>query len=108
MHQHNFDPAKWPFSDPIHVTTITTINVLQGALPIKLVAHDEDGMWQILCSPTNEPKDGRVVCLGCMYEKDPSIGELADLPMGWRAWRESRSHPWKRKASPQVDDNDAT
>jgi hypothetical protein len=48
-------------------------------------------------STTNDPKDGRVVGLDCMYDIDPSIGELADLPLGWRAWRKDIQSPWQRE-----------
>jgi len=37
-----------------------------------------------------------VVCLGCMVSKDPSLKYLADLPLGWKAWRESAMAPWQR------------
>jgi hypothetical protein len=85
----------WPFEDPVNVTAITTIKVLEEDHPILLVTHDEeDGMWQVLCGTTNDPEDGRIVCLGCLYDRDPTIGELADLPLGWRAWREAIGAPW--------------
>ena len=89
--------TDWPFSDPPNVATITTRQVLEEDYPILLVTHDEeDGCWQILCGTTNDPDDGRIVGLDCMYEKDPSIGELADLPLGWKAWREAPGKAWNR------------
>ena len=72
--------------------------MLRGELPILLVSHDEDGDWQFLCGTTNDPKDAAIVCLGCAYQKDRSIGLLADLPLGWKAWRDSIDEPWERKA----------
>jgi len=90
------DPTPWPFDEPHNVATITTAKVLAGH-PILLVTHDEDdGSWQVLCGTTNNSADGRIVCLSEMYDRDPSIGELADLPLGWRAWRGSPSQPWQR------------
>jgi hypothetical protein len=98
-------PADWPFDDPSDVATITTTKVLDEGHPILLVTHDDDdGAWQFLCGTTNDPEDGRVVGLGCMYERDPSIGELADLPLGWRAWRESPVASWRRE--PNVHERD--
>jgi hypothetical protein len=32
-----------------------------------------------------------------MIERDGTLAELADLPVGWRAWRESPDSPWLRK-----------
>jgi hypothetical protein len=97
--------AAWPFADSPDVTTITTSKVLEEGHPILLVTHDEDdGMWQFLCGTTNDPKDGRVVCLDCVFERDPSITELADLPLGWRAYRSSPETPWERCENPPSSD----
>jgi hypothetical protein len=94
-HGSGFD---WPFDEATNVAVITTRHVLAGDLPILLVTHDDDGDWQVLCGTTSDPADGRVACLGCLFVRDPAIGELADLPLGWRAWRENASAPWLRAA----------
>ena len=87
----------WPFNDPPNTTAITTQHVLDRKLPILLVTHDaDDGMWQFLCGTTNDPDDGRVIGLGCALEIDPSVYKLADLPLGWKAWRDSPADPWQR------------
>jgi hypothetical protein len=96
-HPHSFATTDWPFDDPPNVTAISTRPVIEDAHPVLLVTHDEDGDWQILCGTTNEPPDGRIVCLGCAFERDRSIGQLADLPRGWRAWRDSATGPWHRE-----------
>ena len=99
--------SRWPFADPPNVTTITTRRVLDDGHPILLVTHDsDDGGWQFLCRTTNDPKDGRIVGLDCMLERDPSIAELADLPLGWRAWREIPSDPWIRELNPDDEGED--
>lgn len=96
----------WPFDEPRNVATFTTTKVLHEGYPILLVTHDEDdGSWQFLCGTTNDPKDGRIVGLDCVYERDRSIRELADLPYGWRAWRESPESVWQREPYVQEDDN---
>ena len=97
---------SWPFDDPPNVEAITTRQVLDENYPILLVTHDEDDGWQILCGTSNDVDDGRVVDLGCMYERDPSIGELADLPLGWQASRESVADAWLLELSPEIDDDD--
>ena len=95
----------WPFADAPNTTTITTVHVLDGRLPICLVTHDaDDGTWQFLCGTTNAPADGRVVGLDCILGLDPELAELADLPLGWRAWRERPGAPWHR--GPRPDDGD--
>ena len=86
----------WPFEDSRNTASITTRQVLDGA-PVLLVTHDDDdGSWQFLCGTTDDPADARVVGLGQMYSRDPSLGEVADLPEGWRAWRASSGGQWER------------
>ncbi len=98
-------PSNWPFADPPNVATITTRQVIEEGYPIRLVTHDEDdGGWQVLCGTTSAPKDAMVVLLAEVYARDSSIGELADLPLGWKAWRESPDAPWQRM--PNAEDED--
>ena len=88
----------WPFEDSRNTASITTRQVLEGA-PVLLVTHDDDdGSWQFLCGTTDDPADARVVGLGEMYARDPSLGEVADLAEGWRAWRASSGGQWERSA----------
>jgi hypothetical protein len=102
-HPHEF-PEGWPFDEATNVAAFTTRLVLEADHPILLVSHDiDDGAWQMLCGTTNDPTDGRIACLGCLYERDPTLGEVADLPMGWRAWRTSRAAPWQRERRPNED-----
>jgi hypothetical protein len=105
MHEHRFKPDEWPFDDPINVAAFTTVGVLDQDLPVLLVTHDdEDAAWQVLCGTTNRTGDCRVVCLGCLFDLDTSIGELHDLPYGWRAERASREAPWIRSPNPRDED----
>jgi hypothetical protein len=97
-HTHDFPLEKWSFLDPVNTAALTTARVLDGSLPVVLVTHDsDDGMWQFLCGSTNDSKDGRIVCLGCMIQKDPSLFEIADLPTGWQAWRDAPGQEWHRE-----------
>ena len=89
--------ADWPFADPMNVASITTRQVLKENCPIRIVSHDEDdGCWQFLCGTTDDPDDSMVVALERIVEHDPSIRELADLPLGWKAWRDSPAGLWQR------------
>ena len=40
--------------------------------------------------------DAALVGLSEMVRHDPSVLELADMPPGWSATRETRDAPWKR------------
>ena len=100
-HVHDFEGRPWPFKDDPFSDALTTIRVLEDEEPILLVSHDaDDGMWQVLCGTTNEPDDGRLTCLGCLLELDPTLAEIADLPRGWEAYRDVVGGEWHRAPSP--------
>ena len=48
--------------------------------PINYISHDEDGMWQFLCSKEHTIDDARIVSLEEVYALDLTIGEVADMP----------------------------
>jgi len=86
----------WLFADPPNVATFTVRQVLEGS-PILHVSHDaDDGAWQFLTAGETQEEDARVVGLGTVVDLDPTIMELADLPLGWRAWRDTPEGPWRR------------
>ena len=61
------------------------------------VTHDEDDHgWQFLGSDTPTEADAMIVGLAEMLAIDPSLDALADLPVGWHAWREHAEDIWTR------------
>ena len=90
-HSHNFE--SWPFHDAVNTAVFTTRPVLEG-LPIVEVYHDHDGDWQFLCGTTIDEADIKLVCLGCMVERDASLADLAKMPLGWCAVRDSPDDDW--------------
>lgn len=89
--------SDWPFEDPEDVSSITVRQVVEEGAWIYIVSRDpEDGCWQFLSSDQPEEDDAMVVALGEVVDLDPSLKELADLPPGWCAWRESPDQPWQR------------
>jgi|RhiMethySRZTD1v2_1073278.scaffolds.fasta_scaffold3796832_1 hypothetical protein len=104
-HEHDFRKSEWPFADPVNAVAISTVQVFRQGLPIRRVSHDQDGDWQVLCGTTVDVKDAIVVCLGCAYQRDMTIGELADLPLGWTAWRDHVGGPWEREEKPPDEDD---
>jgi hypothetical protein len=90
---------RWPFTDPKNVATITLRDVVERRCPILLVTREEeDGCWQFLDGRDSpDPADPLVVGLEEVYKLDRSISELADLPLGWQAWREAPGEPWQRE-----------
>lgn len=90
-------PEDWPFDDPPNVAVITTRGVTEEGAPILLVSHDEvDGGWQFLSGGPVIEEDARVVGLKRIWVLDPTVGELADLPLGWQASRATSGEPWRK------------
>jgi hypothetical protein len=98
----------WAFTDAETTSCFTQKQIVHDGLPVLLVAHDEDdGYWQFLDgSERLEATDGVMVTLGSMVERDPTLADLADLPLGWLAWREKVGGPWYRvpNEGAEVDD----
>jgi hypothetical protein len=95
----------WPFADPPNVMTVTMRQIVHGGEPILLVCRDaDDGSWQFLTGGSFHVTDGKLVTLRSMVERDSSLAELADLPLGWQAWRERRGSPWERGPADSAED----
>ena len=103
-HGHRFEKWEWRFSDPENRAAFSTTRVVRENYPVLLVSHDENGDWQFLCDTTTDTKHLLVVCLACAFQRDRTIGELADLPTGWMATREYVGAPWYREKSPPEND----
>jgi len=90
------ETSAWPFSDPPNVGVFTTRIVIAGE-PICFACRDwEDCAWTFLPRRVTEQKDAMVVGLKEIYDRDQSIGALADLRAGWMASRSDRDSPWMR------------
>ncbi len=91
-------PTNWCFDAPPNVAVYTSRSILDGEECICYVSHDEgDGAWQF--HPPGGPtrtEEARVVSLSTMVGIDATITELADLPLGWHAWRDTKNSEWHR------------
>ena len=89
---------NWKFPDPPHTGVYLSETVHNGIEPVTYVSHDaEDGTWQLL---GNSMSDGGGPVLSCFHhpiDRDPSLAELADLPLGWYAERAKVGELWVRK-----------
>ena len=89
-------PPVWKFDSPPNEGTLTVQAILDGD-PIVFVSHDaDDASWQFLDGREPRTENGRIICLADMLAKDPSLELLADLPLGWIAWRDTSRSEWKR------------
>jgi hypothetical protein len=118
---HSFDPKTendfwaindpnsslhdWRFKDSPHTGVFTTKRVMSGEDIVARVFHDtDDRAWQFHGPQDSDAEDIAYVCLHHLIDKDRSIGELHDLPLGWFAWREDVTSAWKRELTPPDGD----
>jgi hypothetical protein len=88
---------NWPFDQEPNTATFTTTHVLKENMDITHVYHDaDDGGWQFHYSGATKTSDAMIVALSEIVAHDPSVKEVADLPLGWMATRDCRGKPWKR------------
>jgi hypothetical protein len=94
--------TKWKFEDPENVAVFTSHRILRGEDWIHYVTHDEDdGAWQFHPSSGPTPEgEAAVVSLRSIVERDSSVEELWNLPVGTHAWRDSVNAPWQRARKP--------
>lgn len=103
---HSHDFSNWPFDTPVNTVSFTTRFVIDGSRPILEVYHDHDGEWQFLCGTTLNSADLKIVCMGCMLDRDPTLAELSRLPEGWKATRASADESWIKEEDEDPDENE--
>jgi hypothetical protein len=87
----------WPFDRAPNLPAITTRQVLEGTEEIHVVVHyADDHTWAFLCGTTDDKEDGRVIPMRDAARLDDTLSSIADLPPGWKAWRENRTAEWHR------------
>ncbi|MEU4715641.1 hypothetical protein AB0F73_18550 [Micromonospora purpureochromogenes] len=88
-----------PFEDghfPDNLGAVVQRTVLTGQEPPRIVIHEEDNDW-LIGDGVNDPNlDGAsvVVCISHIADADPSVAELATLPIGYIAERDEPHLPW--------------
>lgn len=89
-------PKDWPFDQLPNTAAITVRSVLEGD-PVLHVSHDEDDHgWQFLDGRDVDVEEGRAISMAAALDLDPTLREIADLPPGWVARRESVAAAWVR------------
>src|SRR5947208_3840827 len=93
----------WPFEQPRNCAVITLRQIMERTEPILHVTHDSDDHgWQFLGGGDARKEDAAVIALEEAVRLDPSVLQLADLPPGWLAWRDSVDCAWEREARDEV------
>lgn len=81
------------FEEEKNTAALTLRSIMQAGKPILYVSH-ADGDWQFLSGETPRIADALVVRLEEIFQLDPTIAELANLPVDWEAWRNTPLEPW--------------
>ncbi|MCC5786128.1 MAG: hypothetical protein JJU33_05455 [Phycisphaerales bacterium] len=88
-------PDRWPFADDRSLAVVTLKRILDGGRPVLYVFHDDEGGWQFLDGDDITEEDASIVGLEVIVEHDPTLVEVAALPHGFFAYRESVDAPWQ-------------
>ncbi len=88
----------WKFPDDPHTRVFLSETVHNGTEQVTYVSHDaEDGAWQFLGNSMSNGGGPVISCFHHPIDRDPSLAELADLPLGWYAERGVVGDRWTRK-----------
>jgi hypothetical protein len=90
--------GAWPFDQTPDCAVITLRAIaFEGAAILHVTYDADDCGWQFLGAGAPDTGQATVLALSEIVRLDPTVLEIADLPPGWRAWRESKSAPWQRE-----------
>jgi hypothetical protein len=97
----------WKFPDSPHTGVYLSQTVETGEEAVTYVSHDlSDGASQFLGDRMADGGGPVISCFHHPIDRDPSLKELADLPPGWYAVRDTPTAPWQRfEHGPDEDHN---
>jgi len=85
------------WSDPLDPAAITTDAVVSKLKPILLVIHGAGhGGWQFMDGEDISGRKPRMIPKDELLKIDPTVSELIDLPVDWKARRTTPQSPWVR------------
>jgi hypothetical protein len=92
----------WKFEDPKNLAVMSTRKIFSSSGWIAYVSHDvDDESWQFYGNEAEIDQDDLIlVGLAEIVELDEAVAQLADLPLGWHARRDTKSSPWRRSRKP--------
>jgi hypothetical protein len=100
MNHEMFQYLPWPFPNnefPADLGAVVMRSVLDGVMPALQVLHDPEGGWAV-ADGVGDPNDQRalvVTHIRHVTDHDPSLNELATMPPGTEANRESVNGDWE-------------
>jgi hypothetical protein len=91
--------VQWPFPDdefPDELGALVMRSILDEGVPVLQVVHFPDNSWAVAdgVHDPNEPGACIATHLRHVLERDPTVGELATLPIGSQADRAAVEERW--------------
>ncbi len=86
------------FEDNLSTAVFTTTFVVKDKKDITYVTHEsEDGAWQFFSNDEFDNYESVAMIVGLceIIEIDKTVLDIADLPLGYAATRQSVSDKWK-------------
>jgi hypothetical protein len=98
-------PNPWPFEAAPDTVCVTTNHIVHEGCPVLYASRDEaDGTWQFHYGGPVSMSDALLVAIQTVFFQDPSIVEIADLPLGWWSERAQPGAQWKRTLRARKDE----
>ncbi len=79
--------------EPNNLGVIVCPHVFENTRPILYVCRSGSD-WQFLCGGDDHDKNGHLVGVGHLTERDPTLNELAELKPKWEAERSGVGGKW--------------
>ena len=94
------------FPDTPHTRVYLSETVHKGTESVTYVSHDaEDGAWQFLGDSMDGGGGPVISCFHHPIDNDPTLSELANLPLGWCATRSKPGEAWIRREQQDPEEN---
>jgi hypothetical protein len=92
-----------------HTRCFICIHVFDNTRPVLLAARGSDGDWMLLCGDTHPQMvdQCKLVGIGHITSRDPTLNEILDLPPGFEAERPVVGGAWERRAFDDAEDGTA-
>jgi hypothetical protein len=94
-HDRSIGASDWNFADPPQTRALFSQSVQNDEEPITYATRD-DGEWLFLGDQMTDGAGPVRSRLSRALRKDPTLADLADLPVGWCATRSIVGAPWER------------
>ena len=93
-----------PSPIPWHQKAYVCVHIFEDTRPVLLVSRN-GGAWSLLCGHGHDDimLGAKVVGIGHILDRDPTILPLLDLPAGWEAERETPTGDWVRRPPPESE-----